>query len=485
MEELSSAFCSRLAWVDANPLATHNLHIELKYDTNRLYFLFVPSPELEERCLPDVFVNAVRRKHVIECSTLDLVKLNQRIVDSHHEVLQMSEPMVLELVDRIRESIAPLFRISDGIALLDLLTAFADAASKHDYCRPELTPALAIKHGRHPIHERIHRDKFIPNDVFANAKLSRVQIITGCNMSGKSTYIRSIALITVMAQAGGFVPATYASIPIRHQLFARLSIDDSSTSSISTFAEEMRETAFILRNIDARALVIIDELGRGTSTRDGLAIAIAVVEALLQARAFVWFVTHFHDLAVFMAERPGLVNRHLQVDIQDRHISMLYRIAEGLTPPANHGLVLASAVGLPPTILEAATRVSDAITRASVRSAHASPAVLQARRAKLLFGLKQQLLQARDGRLEGRDLAIWLERLQEEFVRRMTALDEGERSVADTTSTSASNLGPGSSDTSFGYDDQGSTCAGRSYSPLQARGQSPDPKGPYQMAGAL
>ena len=471
------------------------MNLELKFDTGRQFYIALPASDLEDRALPAIFVNAVKKKQIIECSTLDLVKLNQKIVDSHHEVLQMSETVIQNLVDKVRADIAPLFKISDSIALLDMVAAFADLASRQDYCRPELITSLAIQCGRHPIHEKIHSHRFIPNDVYADNKMSRVQIITGCNMSGKSTYIRSIALMTVMAQAGSFVPASYASIPIRHQVFARLSIDDSSASGISTFAEEMREMAFILRNIDARALVIVDELGRGTSTRDGLAIAIAVVEALLQSRALVWFVTHFQDLATFLAERPGLVNKHLQVDIQENsHVSMLYKVAEGPTPPEDHGLMLARAVGLPPTVLNTATIVSDTIKRAARRTAQTSQAIFQARRAKLLFSLKQQLLAARDGKLTGDKLTDWLQDLQNEFVRRMSALDEEERQAT----TNSSDLTVRGSDCQDWRSDgqvtveasqvhgltEGQTS---SPSPVLLLGESPEPgtDDRYFMAGAL
>lgn len=138
--------------------------------------------------------------------------------------------------------------------------------------------------------------RFVPNDVYATEQ-HRFQIITGCNMSGKSTYIRMISLLQVMAQIGCFVPAEFAAFPIIHQLFVRMSTDDSIEANMSTFSIEMREMAFILRNINARSLVIIDELGRGTSTRDGLAIALAISEALIQSNSLVWFATHFSQLS--------------------------------------------------------------------------------------------------------------------------------------------------------------------------------------------
>lgn len=161
----------------------------------------------------------------------------------------------------------------------------------------------------------MHQENFVPNDVYA-AESSRFQIITGFNMSGKSTYIQSVALMSVMAQVGSFVPAQSATFPVIRQLFARVSMDDGIEANVSTFASEMRETAFILRffhnsqsklgfslmltklyrNIEKNSLAIIDELGRGTSTRDGLAIALSIAEALVESKALIWFATHFRDL---------------------------------------------------------------------------------------------------------------------------------------------------------------------------------------------
>ena len=401
----------------------------MKYDTKRQYYLHIPASDLEDRDLPNVFINVYRRKNVIECQTLDLVKWSQKIVDSHFEVLKMSDRVVQQLIDDIRKDVAPLFKISEGIAMLDMLASFAQLVTTQDYCRPELTSTLAIKGGRHPIHEKIHADKFIPNDVYATQQ-TRFQIITGCNMSGKSTYIRSIALMTVMAQIGSFVPAVYASFPIQYQLFARMSIDDAIESNVSTFAAEMRETAFILQNIGKRSLVIVDELGRGTSTRDGLAIAIAVAEALVESGAFVWFVTHLHDLARFLAERPGVVNLHLVVETEDAdRMRMLYKIASGFLKEEYYGIALAKVIDLPPRVIEVAEEVSQKLRANSERKRRTSKAIIQARRKKLIFGLREQLLQAKESSMQGQVLRSWLQKLQDEFVRRMVALDEDLRGL--------------------------------------------------------
>lgn len=404
-------------------LEAHDLILELKYDTARQYYIRLAASELEDRNLPDVFINVFRKKNMVECQTLDLLKWNQKIVDSHHEVLQMSNSSIQELIDNIRAQIAPLFKISDAISMLDVLVSFAQLVTTQDYCRPEVAQTLAIKSGRHPIREKIHNEKHIPNDAYATLQ-SRFQIITGCNMSGKSTYIRSIALMAVMAQCGSFVPASYASFPIFHQLFARVSTDDSIEANVSTFAAEMRETAFILRNIDKRSMVIIDELGRGTSTRDGLSIAIAVAEALVESKAFVWFATHFRDLAKILAERNGVVSLHLSVEMGEADkMKMLYKVASGAVEEEHYGIALAKVVNLPAEVIRIAEEVSKKLNANMERRKKSSKTILLARRRKLILGLREQLMQARDGNMQGKVLLTWMKKLQDEFVTRMAALD--------------------------------------------------------------
>ena len=365
--------------------------------------------------------------------------MNQKIMDSHHEVLQMSDRLIQELIDNIREDIAPLFRISEGIAMLDMMASLAELVTAQDYCRPELTNTLAIRDGRHPIREKIQTEKFIPNDTYATQQ-SRFQIITGCNMSGKSTYIRSIALMQVMAQIGCFVPASYASFPICRELFARVSMDDSIEANVSTFAAEMRETAFILRNVDRHSLIIIDELGRGTSTRDGLAIAIAIAEALIESRALVWFVTHFRDLAKYMAERSGVTNLHLEVNIsQEDRMMMLYKVSTGYVQEQHYGIAMAKVAALPQNVIEVAEQVSGTITRMSERKNKSSAAVWKNRQKKLNGGLVEQLRQQRDSDTQGEKLWTWCRALQKEFVRRTVALQTEARTARDEEMASETN----------------------------------------------
>lgn len=397
--------------------------LDLKYDTARQYYICIPTGNPEP--LPDIFINVYRKKNRIECQTLDLVKLNQKITDAHNEVINMSDQTVQALLHDVCADVAGLFRISEAIAMLDILAAFAQLATSHDYIRPELMATLVIRAGRHPIRERIHSKKFIPNDACATPQ-TRFQIITGCNMSGKSTYIRSLALMTVMAQIGCFVPAQYASFPIVHQLFARVATSDDLDANVSTFAAEMREMAFILRHVQPRAMVLVDELVRGTSTTDGLAIAVALAEALLASNALVWFATHFHDLACILSERSGVINLHLAAKITPyaNKMTMLYQIAEGPVPDRRYGLELAKLVDLPPTVLEVARNVSESMDRLTQRRNSPSRAVAIARKRKLLLNLREDLILARNGTMDNAALRQHLVRLQDDFALRMAAIDE-------------------------------------------------------------
>ncbi|KFY04491.1 hypothetical protein O988_00757 [Pseudogymnoascus sp. VKM F-3808] len=383
----------------------YEMQVETRYDNARRYYLRIPETSLEGQTLPDILINCYRKKGFIECQTLNLVKLNQRIEDSHQEVVLMSDKTVAQLIDNVRAEIQPLFRVSDSIAMLDMLAAFAQLVTTSDYVKPDITRCLAIKSGRHPVHEKVHSEKFIPNDVYAD-KQQRFQIITGCNMSGKSTYIRSIALMTVMAQIGSFVPAQYASFPIVDQLFARVSMDDCIEANVSTFASEMRETAFIL------------------STRDGLAIALSISEALVESQAFVWFTTHFRELAQIMNERAGVVNMHLKVDIsQTDKMVMLYKIANGFVKEEHYGLALARVVNLPPLVLEVAEKVSKRLQAQAVAKKKSSKSFAIARKRKLVLSLKEVLLQAQESAMQGKSLMEYLRKVQEEFVKRMDCIE--------------------------------------------------------------
>ncbi|KAF1965024.1 hypothetical protein BU23DRAFT_520237 [Bimuria novae-zelandiae CBS 107.79] len=409
----------------------YDIKLDLKYEAGRNFYIRIHTSELEDKILPPVFTNVFKKKNMIECQTVELMKRNQKINISHQEVVLMSDEAVQTLIDEVRGHMSALFKICEAIAMLDMLSAFAHLVTINDYVRPRISDTLGIKAARHPIREKIMQTKFVPNDVYATQQ-SRFQIITGCNMSGKSTFIRSVALLSIMAQVGSFVPASSASFPILHNLFARVGMDDSIESNVSTFAAEMREIAFILRNLERRSMAIIDELGRGTSTRDGLAIAIAIAEALVDSRALVWFATHFKDLATILSERNGVICLHLAVEMSENDtITMLYQAVEGTVQESHYGLALARVVPLPPQVLSDATYFAHKLERRLMQRKKTSKNVINERRRKLILDLKEHLVQAYNGTLEGELLANWLKELQKEFVIRMTAINEDEKRVVE------------------------------------------------------
>ncbi|KAH7417464.1 DNA mismatch repair protein-like protein MutS [Cadophora sp. MPI-SDFR-AT-0126] len=404
-----------------------NIVAETRYDNSRRYFLQLFESDFEGRPIPDILINRYRKKGKIECQTLELVKMNQRIEGSHQEVVLMSDQTVQQLIDDIRGEIPALFRVCESIALLDMIASLAHLATTNEqqaeYTRPQITDCIAISAGRHPIRERIHKEKFIPNDAYASEQ-TRFQIITGCNMSGKSTYIRSIALMCLMAQVGSFIPAESATLPLITQLFARVSMDDCIEANVSTFASEMRETSFILRNIDKSSLVIIDELGRGTSSRDGLAISLSIAEALVASGAFVFFATHFRELAQILQNKEGVVNMHLEVDFgQEDTMAMLYKVRNGYIQEQHYGLAVARVVDLPPRVLQVAEQVSNALEAQAAAKKQSSKSLALIKRRKLVKSLKEQLEQAARGSMDDKALTSWLVGLQNEFVLRMDAID--------------------------------------------------------------
>ncbi|KAF5677578.1 dna mismatch repair msh4 [Fusarium heterosporum] len=403
------------------------LNASLRYDNGRKYWIRLRAADFEDIPVPDILINVVRKKDMIECQTLDLVKLNLRLSDTSHEVVIRSDSVVQDLLKELRYDVPYLFRVCESIALIDMMSSFAQLATTRDYVRPDISSTLALKGARHPVLNKSMSGKFVPNDYYSTEHYC-FHIVTGCNMSGKSTYIRAVALLQIMAQIGSFVPAEYAAFSMIHSIFARASLDDNIESSLSTFSVEMREMAFILRNIDDKSLAVIDELGRATSNRDGLAIAIAMSEALIQSRASVWFATHFIDLTKVLSDRAGVLNLHLAATSSTTeeglpHITMLYKATSGAIRGEEHyGINLARAVGLPQSFIDKAEEVAEDLRRKREASKRSSESTKLIARRKLILNLQDALKQAKESGNE-ETLPGYLQRLQEEFIVRMEEVD--------------------------------------------------------------
>jgi len=253
--------------------------------------------------------------------------------------------------------LGPLQKTASAIATLDAICSLAETARLFHYCRPQLDDSLrlTICDGRHPVlDQNLVEEKFVPNDTELDGEKLRLAIITGPNMAGKSTYIRQVALIVLMAQIGSFVPATNAEIGLVDRIFTRVGASDDLSRGQSTFMVEMNETANIVNNATERSLIILDEIGRGTSTFDGLSIAWSVAEFLhdkIKARTL--FATHYHELTKLAVERKGVVNFNVAVREWNEQIIFLRKIIPG-GADKSYGIQVARLAGLPREILDRA-----------------------------------------------------------------------------------------------------------------------------------
>jgi DNA mismatch repair protein MutS len=244
---------------------------------------------------------------------------------------------------------------------LDCFQSLASVASRYQYVRPDINDSdtITVKDGRHPVVERFVRDSyFVPNDVMLDTRDNRLMLITGPNMAGKSTYMRQVALIVLLAQIGSFVPAVEASIGVVDKMFTRVGASDDLASGQSTFMLEMNEVAYILRNATKKSLIIYDEVGRGTSTFDGMSIARAIMEytAGRKIGAKTLFATHYHELTSMEESYDGIVNYHIAAKKRGDSITFLRKIVRGSTDDS-YGIEVAKLAGLPNEVIKRAREV--------------------------------------------------------------------------------------------------------------------------------
>jgi len=285
------------------------------------------------------------------------------ITNADERVLALERELYTGLIAKLQQEIPSLQAIAGGIAVLDVAAALAEVARKRDYVRPQLNDSdtLIIRDGRHPVVEQGVAGGFVPNDAELAGSRTQIMIITGANMAGKSTYMRSVALICIMAQAGSFVPARHASIGILDRIFTRVGAFDDLASGQSTFFVEMLELANILNNITPRSLVILDEIGRGTSTADGSSIAKAVLEFLHGKSAAgpkTLFATHFHELIAMEESLKRVKNYHFAVKETKDDVIFLRKLIPGATDKS-YGIHVARLAGIPKKVTERAEVLLD------------------------------------------------------------------------------------------------------------------------------
>ncbi len=295
-------------------------------------------------------------------TTPELKELESKVLDAEEKILTLEREIFQELRLFAAEHAGRIRQTAAAIAELDVTCALAQVAAENRYVRPSFTDSgeMKIVAGRHPVIEKLaEREalRFIPNDLYFDPETQFIAVITGPNMGGKSTYLRQAAAIVIMAQMGSFVPADSAALSIVDRVFTRIGAADNLARGRSTFMVEMTETAVILNTATPRSLVVLDEIGRGTSTYDGLALAWAVVEHIHQRiRARTLFATHYHELTELADQLPGVVNLHVSVKEAGDQVIFLRKVEPGRAD-RSYGIEVARLAGLPVSVVERAREI--------------------------------------------------------------------------------------------------------------------------------
>ncbi len=339
-------------------IATGIKSLKVRYNSVFGYFIEITKSNLES--VPE---NYTRKQTTVggeRFITPELKEMEGKILGADERARNLEYELFQKLRDETLRELGPIQHTADAIAILDAICSLAETARLFNYCRPTLNDSLrlVIKDGRHPVlDQNLVDEKFVPNDTALDGDNVRLAIVTGPNMAGKSTYIRQVALIALMAQTGSFVPAASAEVGLVDRIFTRVGANDDLARGQSTFMVEMNETSNIVNNATERSLVILDEIGRGTSTFDGLSIAWSVAEFLhdkIKARTL--FATHYHELTKLATERKGVCNLNVAVREWNEQIIFLRKIVPG-GADKSYGIQVARLAGLPKEILDRAKEI--------------------------------------------------------------------------------------------------------------------------------
>jgi len=354
--------------------ATGIKSLKVRYNSVFGYFI-----EVTKSNLANVPAHYTRKQTTVggeRFITPELKEMEAKILGAEDRAHNLEYQLFQKLRDETLREIEPIQQTADAIAVVDVLCALAETARLFRYCRPELNDSLrlVIKDGRHPVlDQNLIEEKFVPNDTELDGENIRMAIVTGPNMAGKSTYIRQVALIVLMAQIGSFVPAESAQVGLVDRIFTRVGASDDLARGQSTFMVEMNETANIINNATDHSLVILDEIGRGTSTFDGLSIAWSVGEFLYdKIKARTLFATHYHELTKLAEDRKGVRNLNVAVREWNEQIIFLRKIIPG-GADKSYGIQVARLAGLPKEILDRAKEILAHLESSSRADAERKP----------------------------------------------------------------------------------------------------------------
>ncbi len=346
----------------------------LKVGYNRVFGYYIEVSNSHAGQVPESYQ---RRQTLVGAEryiTPELKEYESRVLNAREEAAELEKELYHQLCAQVAAASESLTALAVSVAHLDVCACLAEVAARHGYVRPYLTEecCIEIRDGRHPVVERVvPTGSYVPNDTYLDIANNRLVLLTGPNMSGKSTYIRHVAIIVLMAQIGSFVPATSATIGLVDRIFTRVGLQDDLATGQSTFMVEMVETAAILNQATPRSLVVLDEIGRGTSTYDGMSIARAVAEYLhshprLGCRSL--FATHYHELTQLASSLPGVRNHNVAVSEEDGRVVFLHRILPG-SADRSYGVQVARLAGLPPAVTNRAWEILTELESSNSHSA--------------------------------------------------------------------------------------------------------------------
>ncbi|MBE6841878.1 MAG: DNA mismatch repair protein MutS [Ruminococcus sp.] len=331
----------------------------LKIGYNRVFGYYIEVTRSYYKLVPDDYI---RKQTLTNCErfiTQELKNVENTILGAKDKILVLEADIFNEIRDFVASKLDEVQKTASAVAILDVMCSFAQTAIDNRYTKPDIAidGTIEIKDGRHPVVELMLCDEvFVPNDTYIDTKSNRMSVITGPNMSGKSTYMRQVALITLMAQMGSFVPAAYARVSVVDKIFTRIGASDDLTSGQSTFMVEMKEVAEILKHATKQSLVILDEVGRGTSTFDGISIARAVAEHICTGKNLgckTLFATHYHELIGLENELDGVKNYSIAVRKHGDSIRFLRKIVPGGVDDS-YGIEVARLAGVPSKVINRA-----------------------------------------------------------------------------------------------------------------------------------
>mgnify|MGYP003631836890 FL=1 len=354
LRDLSDGATEFLAQLEQKEKERTGIH-SLKVGYNKVHGFFIEMSRTAANNVPSNYIRRQTLKNNERFITEELKEHEHKVLSAQGKFLALEKRLYQELFDKVLPELAQLQTLSQAIAELDVLANFAERAISLNYVKPELVKksGINIDGGRHPVVEQMTHDAFIANPVVLTDQ-RKMLIITGPNMGGKSTYMRQTALIVLLAHIGCFVPADAAKIGLVDRIFTRIGASDDLASGRSTFMVEMTETANILHNATDRSLVLLDEIGRGTSTYDGLSLAWACAEMLaLKTKAFTLFATHYFELTLLAQEISTLANVHLDAMEHDDNIVFMHAVQEGAASKS-FGLQVAQLAGVPKTVINRA-----------------------------------------------------------------------------------------------------------------------------------